>query len=246
MARWIYGRHAVLERLGLEKPGLTQVVLAKGQNAKEAEEIVKAASRSGVRVEWRERRWLEDRAGSNRHQGVVAAAEEFQYAELADILETAGTHATLVVLDGVEDPGNLGAILRSAECAGASGVLIPKDRAVQVTAVVEKASAGAAGRVKVASVTNINRVLEELKKSGYWIYGLSGEAKESLYSVKFEGKVCLVLGGEGGGIRPLVRQNCDLLVSIPMSGKVSSLNVSVAAGVSLFEIQRQRFQKDKP
>ncbi len=240
MARWIYGKHAVLERLNLPDPGLSSVVAAKGQKPQAIDEIIQAAARANIRVEWRDRGWLDERAGSKRHQGIVASAEQFRYAELSDILEGAPANALLLVLDGVEDPGNLGALIRSAECAGACGVVIPTDRAVQVTAVAEKASAGAAGRIPIANVTNMSRALEDAKKSGFWTYGLAAGSGECLYDVDFSGKVCLVLGGEGDGIRPLVSRNCDKLIGIPLLGKVGSLNVSVAAGIALFEVVRQR------
>jgi 23S rRNA (guanosine2251-2'-O)-methyltransferase len=240
MPRWIYGKHAILERLQLERSGLSQVVLAKGQKPAESAALLRAAEAAQVRVEWRERKWLDERAGGGKHQGVIAAAEEFKYVELADLLEASQSDSLVMVLDGVEDPGNLGAVLRSAECAGALGLIIPKDRAAQVTPLAEKASAGAAGRVPVASVTNVSRALEDLKKAGYWIYGLAGEAKDSLFAQDFSGKVCLVCGAEGQGLRPLVARNCDALLKIPMQGQVASLNVSVAAALALFEVSRKR------
>jgi 23S rRNA (guanosine2251-2'-O)-methyltransferase len=242
MSRWIYGKHPVLERLRLGATGIEFVVLAKGMKESDSDAVLKAAKAANIRVQWHPRGWLNEKLGSDKHQGVAASTGAFKYSELIDLIEAAGKDATIVALDGVEDPGNLGAILRGSECAGALGVLIPKDRAVQVTAFTEKASAGAALLIPVASVTNMSRALEDLKKAGFWIYGLAGEAKESLFEQRFEGKVCLVLGGEGSGLRPLVAKNCDKLVKIPMAGKVSSLNVSMAAGISLFEVARQRHQ----
>jgi 23S rRNA (guanosine2251-2'-O)-methyltransferase len=206
----------------------------------DSDAVVKAAKEAKVRVQWHPRGWLNEKTGSDKHQGVAASTGQFKYAELIDLIESAKAGSTIMVLDGVEDPGNLGAILRSAECSGALGVVIPQDRAVQVTAAAEKASAGAALLVPVASVVNISRALEDLKKAGFWIYGLAGEAKESLFSQKFSGKVCMVMGGEGKGLRDLVAKNCDVLVKIPMPGKIESLNVSVAAGICLFEVLRQR------
>jgi 23S rRNA (guanosine2251-2'-O)-methyltransferase len=240
MSRWIYGKHAVLERLRLTGNGLDFVALAKGMKESDSDAVVKAAKEAKVRIQWHPRGWLNEKTGSDKHQGVAASTGAFKYAELIDLIESAKDDSTVVVLDGVEDPGNLGAILRSAECAGALGVVIPQDRAVQVTAVTEKTSAGAASIVPVASVVNISRALEDLKKAGFWIYGLAGEAKESLHRVAFSGRVCIVMGGEGKGLRDLVARNCDVLIKIPMAGKVDSLNVSVAAGVTLFEILRQR------
>jgi 23S rRNA (guanosine2251-2'-O)-methyltransferase len=239
MSRWIYGKHAVIERLRLGG-GLDFVALAKGMKESDSNAVLKAAKEAGVRIQWHPRGWLNEKTGSDKHQGVAASTGAFKYRELIDLIEACGPESTVVALDGVEDPGNLGAILRSAECAGCAGVIIPQDRAVQVTAVTEKASAGAASIVPVISVVNISRALDDLKKAGFWIYGLAGEAKESLYAQKFTGKVCIVMGGEGKGLRELVGKNCDVLLKIPMAGKVESLNVSVAAGVTLFEVLRQR------
>ena len=143
------------------------------------------------------------------------------------------------VLDGILDPHNLGALIRSAACAGADGVVIPRDRACGVTAAAEKASAGAAGTLPVAQVTNIAQALEAMKKEGYWVYGLAGEVSHSLYDVKFSGNSVLVIGGEGDGIRPLVRKQCDVVMAIPQYGGVSSLNASVAGGIALFEMARK-------
>jgi 23S rRNA (guanosine2251-2'-O)-methyltransferase len=240
MSRWIYGKHAVLERLRLTGNGLEFVALAKGMKESDSDAVLKAAKAAQVRVQWHPRGWLNEKTGSDKHQGVAASTGAFKYAELMDLIDSSKPESTVIVLDGVEDPGNLGAVLRSAECAGALGVVIPQDRAAQVTAVVEKASAGAASLIPVASVVNVSRALEDLKKAGYWIYGLAGQAKDSIYSQKFSGKVCIVMGGEGKGLRDLVAKNCDVLLNIPMSGRVESLNISVAAGVTLFEIQRQR------
>ncbi len=241
MSRWIYGKHTVLERLRLESPGISAVYLARGLKPKDADEIVRAAEKAGLRVEWHERSWLDERTDA-KHQGVAALSQDFKYADLGKILDLAkdSDQALVVVLDGIEDPHNLGAILRSCECAGVTGVIIPKDRAVQVTPVVEKVSAGAAALLPICSVTNLNRALEELKEAGFWVYGLAGEAGEDLYAQKFDGKLCLVFGAEGQGMRDLVARNCDKLIKIPMKGTLSSLNVSVAAGVALFEISRQR------
>jgi 23S rRNA (guanosine2251-2'-O)-methyltransferase len=162
---------------------------------------------------------------------------------MEDILKKwrgSGESGLVVVLDGVQDPRNLGALIRSAACAGAHGVIIPRDRAVGVTAIVEKASAGAVETVPIAQVANIAQTLEELKKDGFWIYGAEGTSAASLYEQDFRGNTAVVIGGEGEGIRPLVQKKCDYLVSIPIKGGVNSLNASVAGGVMLFEIVRQR------
>jgi 23S rRNA (guanosine2251-2'-O)-methyltransferase len=172
--------------------------------------------------------------------------EGFSYTELDDILERSRNleeKGLLVVLDGVQDPHNLGAIIRSAACAGCHGVIIPRDRAARITPTVEKSSAGAVETVPVAQVVNIAQTLEELKKEGYWIFGAADDASASLFHQDLTGDVVLVIGSEGEGIRPLVRKKCDALFSIPMRGGVSSLNASVAAGVALFEVVRQRLTR---
>jgi 23S rRNA (guanosine2251-2'-O)-methyltransferase len=179
---------------------------------------------------------------SSHHQGVSLEVEPFRYKDLDDLLvsaEKSGNPGFLLVLDGILDPHNLGALIRSAACAGVDGVVIPKDRACGITAAAEKASAGAVETVPVVQVTNIAQTLETLKKNGYWVYGLEAVAKQSLYGEKFSGKVVLVIGGEGDGIRSLVRKQCDLLISIPQYGGVSSLNASVAGGIAMFEVARK-------
>jgi 23S rRNA (guanosine2251-2'-O)-methyltransferase len=191
---------------------------------------------------------LDGVAGGLRHQGAVAryaAAKTWGENDLSGLVEDARGKALLLVLDGVQDPHNLGACLRSAAAAGATAVVIPKDKAVQVNATVRKTSAGAADSVPVVRVTNLSRCLRELQKQGVWIYGLAGDATASLYALNLRGNVALVLGGEGDGLRRLTREHCDQLVNIPMPGLDStpgleSLNVSVAAGVTLFEAVRQR------
>jgi len=205
------------------------------------EKILVLAKERGVKVVKREREDLTRICGSSHHQGMALKVAPFKYAELEDVMAADGepvTSGLLLVLDGIQDPHNLGALIRTAACAGAKGVIIPKDRACGITAVAEKASAGAVETIPVVQVTNIAQTLETLKNEGFWVYGLAGEAKQSLYKVKFSGKVALVIGGEGEGIRQLVRKQCDLLMSIPIYGGVSSLNASVAGGIAMFEVAR--------
>jgi 23S rRNA (guanosine2251-2'-O)-methyltransferase len=178
---------------------------------------------------------------SSHHQGIALEVEPFRYADLDELLASisqSGTPGFLLVLDGILDPHNLGALIRSAACAGADGVIIPRDRACGVTAAAEKSSAGAVETVPVVQVTNIVQALETMKKNGYWVYGLAGEVSHSLYEQKFSGNSVLVIGGEGEGIRQLVRKQCDVVMSIPQYGGVSSLNASVAGGIALFEMAR--------
>ena len=206
------------------------------------EKIIKLAEERSVAVHRREKIDLTKMCASSHHQGLALEVEPFRYTELDDLLasmDQTGTPGFLLVLDGILDPHNLGALIRSAACAGVSGVIIPRDRACGVTAAAEKASAGAVEIIPVVQVTNIAHTLETIKKVGYWVYGLAGEVSQSLYDVKFSGNTALVVGGEGEGIRPLVRKQCDVLMSIPQYGGVSSLNASVAGGIAMFEVARK-------
>lgn len=204
------------------------------------EKIIRLAEERGVAVHRREKIDLTKMCASSHHQGIALEVEPFRYADPDDLIEAASIaeSAILLVLDGIQDPHNLGALIRSAACAGALGVFIPKDRACGVTAAAEKSSAGAVETLPVAQITNVAQTLETLKKAGFWVYGLDGEARAPLFGTKFSGRVALVIGGEGEGIRPLVRKQCDLLMSIPHYGGVSSLNASVAGGIALFEVAR--------
>ncbi len=187
---------------------------------------------------------LDQMAGNNSHQGIVAVTSAKQYSGIDDVVAAKrGLHSLVVVLDGVEDPHNLGAILRTADAAGADGVVIPERRAASVTAIVAKTSAGASEHLPVAKVTNIARTLEELKTHNLWIVGLDERGKQTYDSLDYQMDCAVVFGAEGKGLHDLVRKHCDFVVSIPMLGKVPSLNVSVAAGVVLYEIVRQRRER---
>ncbi len=241
----IYGINPVLEALRGSRRAFELFVAGTGGD-KRFEKLMKLAAEKDVPVRQREKSDIGRLCGTEHHQGVALRVEPFPYAELADILgnwRASGESGLLLVLDGVQDPHNLGALIRTAACAGAHGVIIPKDRAAGITAVVEKGSAGATETIPVARVANIAQTLDELKREGFWIYGAAGDVAGNLYSQEFTGHVALVIGGEGEGIRPLVRKKCDLLIAIPLRGGVSSLNASVAGGVVLFEIVRQRAQK---
>jgi 23S rRNA (guanosine2251-2'-O)-methyltransferase len=186
-------------------------------------------------------------AGNNAHQGVVAVTSSKQYNDLDDVIAAKrGEHTLLVLLDGIEDPHNLGAVLRTADAAGADGVVIPERRAVGVTPTVTKASAGASEYLPIAKVTNIARTVEELKEKNIWVVGLDERGTKTYDELDYNMDCAIVLGAEGKGVHDLVRKKCDFLVSIPMLGKISSLNVSVAAGVVLYEIVRQRRKKAAP
>jgi 23S rRNA (guanosine2251-2'-O)-methyltransferase len=242
----IYGLNPVTEALrGTRR--IFELFIAGSSSDKRVEKLLKLAAERQVPVRQREKGDLNRLCGTDHHQGVAVKAEPFPYADFHDVLaELKGNEEGLVlVLDSVQDPHNLGALIRSAACAGAHAVVIPKDRAAGVTASAEKASAGATETIAVAQVVNIAKALEDLKAAGFWIYGADGTARHTLYQQKLTGPVALVVGGEGDGIRPLVRKGCDEVVSIPMQGGVNSLNASVAGGILLFEVVRQRLSSKK-
>ena len=206
-------------------------------------ELERLGRGAGAKVRAAPRLKLDRLAGTDRHQGVVAVVADFRYAVVEDLLAAAaasGRPPLLVVLDGVEDPHNLGAIIRSAHALGAHGVVIPKDRAVGVTAVAAKTSAGAVERCPIARVTNVAKTLETLKGAGVWSVALAADGDGPLSGVDLRGPTALVLGSEGEGLRPLVRKTCDLSAAIPMLGEIDSLSVSASAAVALYEAARQR------
>jgi 23S rRNA (guanosine2251-2'-O)-methyltransferase len=229
------GIHPITEALRAGRP-LDRVLVAQGAGGPRLQAIIDLARQSEVPVRFEPRAALDRLAGTPAHQGVVALGAAQKYADL----EAVAPSGLLVVLDGVEDPHNLGAIIRTAHAAGAAGVVIPERRAAGVTDVVAKAAAGALEHLPVIRVTNLNRALEDLKKRGYWIYGLDERATEDYDRIEYSAPTALVLGAEGKGLHEQVRKHCDVLVRIPMAGKISSLNVSVAAGIVLFEWKRRR------
>ena len=230
------GINPVLESLKAGHP-LDRILVAKGAGGPRLQQIVDLARRASVPVRFEERAGLDRLAGSPAHQGVVAMGAPKRYAELEDVAPAA---QLLVILDGVEDPHNLGAIVRTAHAAGAGGIVIPERRAVGLTDVVAKAAAGALEYLPVVRAVNINRTLDELKELGYWIYGLDERGEWDYDRAEYNTPTALVFGGEGKGLHELVRKHCDVLVRIPMEGHIPSLNVSVAAGIVLFEHKRRR------
>lgn len=238
MARYVFGKNAVRGSLANEGKKAVRLYVLKG--GKEAEAVAKEARALRMPVEFKEKGWFERLAKNSPHQGLALELPDFEYSSLEELLSEAGPRSLLVFLDQVEDPHNFGALARTADAAGALGLVIPQDRSVQVTPVVEKIASGALSRLKVAKVVNLSRGLESAKKAGFWIYGLAAEGKESLYNEKLVGKVALVLGAEGAGLRDGVSKHCDKLLAIPITGTVGSLNVSVAGGVAMFEVVRQR------
>jgi 23S rRNA (guanosine2251-2'-O)-methyltransferase len=240
----IYGINPVKEALRGNRQ-LFELFVAEGAPDQRVEKLLRSAAEKGLPVRRRKKPDLTRICATDHHQGVALRLEAYTYSELEDVLErtTSPEGELLVVLDGIQDPHNLGALIRTAACAGAAAVIIPKDRAVGVTAAVEKVAAGACETIAVVQVVNVAATLERLKEQGFWIYGADEKSNTTLFQQKLLGKVAFVIGGEGEGIRPLVRKKCDVIFSIPLPGGVSSLNASVAGGVALFEAVRQRLHK---
>ena len=238
----IEGRNAVIEALRTET-AIDKIYIAKGETDKTLGHIASKARDRGLVVVEADRRKLDHMSRTHAHQGVIALAAVREYVSVQSILEAAaekGEAPLLVVCDEISDPHNLGAILRTAECAGAHGVIIPKRRSAGLTAVVAKTSAGAVSYMPVARVPNMAALLKDLKKQGVWVFGTAAEGTTTLYDADLKGPAAIVIGSEGDGMSRLVTENCDFLVSIPMKGQISSLNASAAAAILLYEAVRQR------
>ena len=237
------GRNALTEALRNGRT-IDKVFIAAGETDKGLQRLAAQAKEAGAVVVAVDRRKLDFMSTTHAHQGVIAYAAAKEYATSDDILQTAadrGEAPLIVICDELSDPHNLGAILRSAECAGAHGVIIPKRRSVGLTATVAKASAGAVEYMQVARVTNINTAIEELKQKGVWIFGTAAEGSIPMYQADLTGATAIVIGSEGEGMSRLVQKNCDVTVHIPMKGKITSLNASAAASILLYEAVRQRY-----
>lgn len=238
---YIYGINAVTEALKARGRALEWVGMAKERHDLRLQRLIEDCRKLAIPIRFVQRTELDRMAGNAAHQGVVAVTSAKQYNDLDDVIAAKrGDYSLVVVLDGVEDPHNLGAILRTADAAGADGVVIPERRAAGVTGTVTKASAGASEHLPIAKVTNIARTVEELKERNIWTVGLDEHGQQTYDALDYKMDCALVLGAEGKGLHDLVKKKCDFLVSIPMLGKVPSLNVSVAAAVVLYEIVRQR------
>ncbi len=232
------GRNAVLELLKTDKT-IDKILLQKDAQGV-LSKIFAEARRKNIRVQFVDKAVLDKESATKRHQGVIAYTTDFTY---SDLYSMTGKEESLIVLcDGIEDVHNLGSILRVAECAGADGVVIPNAKGASVTEAVIRISAGAAEHIKVAKVPSINHAIEELQKAGYWVYALEAGG-ESIYDNRLTGKVALVVGGEDSGVKRLTREKCDKVLSLPLFGKVNSLNASVALGVAVYEVVRARMEK---
>ncbi len=239
--RIIIGRNSVIEAL---KSGVNfeNIYILRGEHNGSLRVIISMARDMNISIKEIDYKKLDEISNKGNHQGVVAIVSEKEYCTVSEILDYAkskGEPPFVVIADGIEDPHNLGAIIRTAECAGVHGIIIPKRRSVGITHTVSKTSAGAVEYMKIAKVTNISQAIDELKDNGLWIYGLDMDG-QALYKTDLKGAVALVVGSEGKGISRIVREKCDVIISIPMYGKVNSLNASVATGLGVYEVCRQR------
>ena len=247
MSEVIYGIHAIGEALKRGGRRFDYVAVSRDRTDNRVQSILDDCRGQGISVRFVPREDIDRATRTNTHQGIMAVASRKEYSGIEDVLqEKKGQYNFLLVLDGVEDPHNLGALIRSADGAGVDGVVIPERRAAGITGTVVKASAGASENVSIARVVNIARTLDELKEQNVWVVGLDERGDKSYDEVDYNMNCAIVLGAEGKGLHDLVRRKCDMLVSIPMMGAVESLNVSVAGGIVLYEVQRQRRAKQKP
>ena len=248
MSNIIYGRNSVKEAI---KANRNILCLFKDKNLKVEKgpilQILTLAKNKNIPIKCLDSKDLDLKAEMGNHQGILAQVEDYKYSSVDEILDLAkkkNEQPFIIIADGIEDPHNLGAIIRTAECAGAHGVIIPKHNCTGVTSTVEKVAVGATEYMKVARVTNLSRTLEDLKKVGIWSYCADMDGK-AYYSTDFSGPVALIVGSEGKGVRPLIKRSCDFVVSLPLLGKISSLNASVAAGILMYEVSKTRILNKK-
>ncbi|MEC0269886.1 23S rRNA (guanosine(2251)-2'-O)-methyltransferase RlmB [Paenibacillus anseongense] len=239
---YIGGKHSVMEAIRAGRT-INKIWIAENAQKQFAGPIVAEAKNLGILVQFTDKRKLDQMVEGLQHQGVIAQVAAYEYVEVEDILAKAkalGQDPFILILDEIEDPHNLGSILRTADCTGVHGVIIPKRRSVGLTATVSKTSAGAVEYVPVARVTNISQTIEQLKEQGVWVAGTDVTAAQDVYKANFSMPIALVIGNEGKGVGRLIKERCDFLVKLPMAGHVNSLNASVAAGVLMYEVVRQR------
>jgi 23S rRNA (guanosine2251-2'-O)-methyltransferase len=247
MQEKLAGVNSIMEALR-GKRRVHKIFIQEGRGGKRIEELLQMARKKGIYFQYVDKQRLDGMYTIANHQGVVAQVDSYEYSSMDEILEQAaleGKEPFILILDGIEDPQNLGSIIRTAECAGIHGIIIPQHNSSEVTGAVARASAGAVEHMRIARETNLVNCIKSLKDKGLWVVGADMEGRE-YYGCQMPSPTALVIGGEGTGIRRLVRQNCDLLVSIPMLGSISSLNASVAAGLIIYEVVRQRRCADKP
>jgi len=243
MSPIIYGIHPVREALTSSSFRFQRILVSSRNPSPSLQTILDLAQKRNVPLAFSDRETLDQMVKGGLHQNIIGIVEETSYADLEEVLawpKQQGTKTLFLILDGIQDPQNLGSLIRTALGCGAHAMIIPKDRAVGITPVVIKASAGASAHLPVVRVVNIATTIDRLKKEGIWVYGASGEAKDRLYDLDLNIDLAIVIGAEGKGIRPLVRKKCDRLFSIPMKGPVSSFNASVSGGMILYEVMRQR------
>ena len=239
---WLFGLHAIQAVIEREPERLIELFVLKGRTDDRLTDIIHQARRFGISIQFCQRKALDDKVNGEQHQGVVARARPAKVLDENDLdaLLERIDKPLLLILDGVTDPHNLGACLRTADAAGVHAVIVPKDKSASLSATARKVACGAAETVPLIQVTNLSRTLKSIQDAGVWVVGTAGEAEQLIYACKLDGPTALVMGAEGKGMRRLTRENCDELIKLPMAGSVSSLNVSVATGVCLYEIVRQR------
>ncbi|WP_194441959.1 23S rRNA (guanosine(2251)-2'-O)-methyltransferase RlmB [Pseudoalteromonas simplex] len=238
----IFGFHSVEAILAKEPERFLEIYALKGREDKRLNPVIDQARKFGISVQFMQRKALDNKADGEQHQGIIAnvkAARMYNEKDLDEIIAREET-PFLLVLDGITDPHNLGACLRSADAAGVHAIIVPKDKSAKLNGTARKVACGAAETVPLVQVTNLARTLREIKDAGVWVVGTAGETDTELFDANLTGPMAIVMGAEGDGMRRLTREHCDLLVKIPMAGTVSSLNVSVATGICLFEVLRQR------
>ena len=242
MENLVFGRNSVMELLNSDRT-INKLFIQKGENYGSIKKVIDLARRKKVVISEVHKSKLDEMTDNQNHQGVVAQTSPYEYCEIDDILSVANARQEqpfIIILDGIEDPHNLGAVIRTAECMGVHGIIIPKRRAVAVTDTVAKVAAGALEYMKIARVNNINDVIEELKEKGVWIVGTDASGNDNLAGIDMKGSIAVVIGSEGEGMASLTRKRCDFLAKIPKKGKITSLNASVTCGMVIYEVARQR------
>jgi 23S rRNA (guanosine2251-2'-O)-methyltransferase len=245
---FIIGIHPILEKLKASPEAISVILLARGPLRPTLKSLESEAQKLQIKIQFMDAKELDYLALGQSHQGALARVRPYSYLPLSELERTLASEASpqrIVILDGITDPRNFGAILRTAEAVAVGHIIIPKDRSVRITPIVLKTSAGAVNHLRIYRVTNLRRAIASLKKSGFWIAGLDANARTSYETIKYPDKLGIVLGSEGRGLRPLISYECDYLVRIPMKGRITSLNVSVAAAILLYEVSRQHGDIDK-